>query len=467
MLSKDSPVFHYFLYFLAFFCGFASLATEIIGPRLFASIFGNTTEIWAIIISITLIGISVGYFLGGRVAPARVPRVLPLILLANAVWLLLVAWLIWEMPAVIPSINYGIIFLTTFAAFFLPSLLFSMVSPMVVVLLTVSQRNVGNVYSLNTIGSVAGALSAAFYLIPFVGLTASLRIFAIILVLMSVVLLPLRRQAFGLTALALVLFVPQPSFKWESDLTLLAQVEGYYQTLRVYTDNETFIRLHLGPTFQSEMQLQTKEPVFGYAREMVDLVGNVRGKHVLIIGGAGHSQARLLENRGASVVEVEIDPRVVQVSDEFFGPIRGQVVVQDGRAYVENAPGSFDYIFVDAFDGSLSVPPQLTTQEFFKAAQDILAPNGRLLYNFIGIPSGERADAFQAFSTTMASVFPYTMVSETNGERLQNILFVASNEIMPDVSFYPAPTGGPILTDELNPIEIYLQKSRTSLLYMR
>lgn len=469
MFSKESPAFRYFLYFLVFFGGFANLATEIIGPRLFASLFGNTTEIWAIIISITLIGISVGYFLGGRVPPGRILTVLPLVLLFNAAWLLLIAWLIWELPAIVPDVGYGMVFLTTFAAFFVPAMLSSTVSPMVVALLSVTQRTVGNVYALGTVGSVVGALAAAFFLIPFVGLTMSLKIFAVILALLALVFLPLRRQAFGLAALALVVIAPQPSFRWESEsnLTLLTQVEGYYQTLRVYTDNQTFIRMHLGPTFQSEMDLQTKEPVFGYARDMVDLAGNVRGKRILIIGGAGHSQARLLENRGAEVVEVEIDPRVVQVSDEFFGPIRGQVVVQDGRAYVERAEGPFDLIFVDAFDGSLSVPPQLTTREFFESARDLLAPGGRLLYNFIGMPTGVGAHAFQAFSATMASVFPYTMVSDTSGTRVENILFVASNEIMPEIPFYPAPRDGQILTDELNPMEVFLQQSRTQLMYMR
>jgi len=65
-------------------------------PRLVASLFGSTTVIWAIIISVTLIGISVGYFLGGRVPQKRVLTVLPVILLLNAAWLLAISWLVWK-----------------------------------------------------------------------------------------------------------------------------------------------------------------------------------------------------------------------------------------------------------------------------------------------------------------------------------------------------------------------------------
>ncbi|MFW5691445.1 MAG: hypothetical protein ACOCXZ_02980, partial [Chloroflexota bacterium] len=59
------------IYALVFFGGFANLAAEIIGPRMFASLFGNTNIVWAVMISVTLVGLSVGYTIGGRVQQAR------------------------------------------------------------------------------------------------------------------------------------------------------------------------------------------------------------------------------------------------------------------------------------------------------------------------------------------------------------------------------------------------------------
>lgn len=50
-----------------FFSGFINLATEIIAPRMFALMFGPTTILWAIMISVTLIGLSIGYFIGGQI----------------------------------------------------------------------------------------------------------------------------------------------------------------------------------------------------------------------------------------------------------------------------------------------------------------------------------------------------------------------------------------------------------------
>jgi spermidine synthase len=143
--------------------------------------------------------------------------------------------------------------------------------------------------------------------------------------------------------------------------------------------------MRLGPTYETAFNRVTGEPGFGYAREMIALAGDVRGKRVLIIGGAGHSQAHALELRGAVVTEAEIDPLVVEASDAHFGPIEGTVVVGDGRAVVQRAaPESFDAVLIDAYNGPASVPAQLTTVEFFAAVRRALAADGRMLLNFIG-----------------------------------------------------------------------------------
>jgi spermidine synthase len=474
-MSSNSTVNKVLIYSLVFFAGFANLATEIIGPRLIASLFGSTTITWAIIISVTLIGISVGYFLGGRVARERVLMFLPGILILNAIWLLAISWLIWEISVRVAGFGYLAIAGIAILAFFLPAVLFSMVSPLAISLRTAEHpagsvtREVGNIYAVGTLGSVIGALMAAFILIPRVGLSNSLKLFAIGAVLFAILLLSPKTRLLGLAALILAILFPFPNYRWGEDFNsvLLAQREGYYQTIRVYTDNSTYVRMDLGPTFQTRMSLTDGEPLLGYAVEMVKAAGDVRGKRVLIIGGAGHTQARALEKRGASVVEVEIDPFVIQMSDRYFGTIHGQVIALDGRTYLETSPGgSFDFIFIDAFDGLASIPVQLTTREFFESVSKALKPKGRLIYNFIGIPAGARSNSFHALSATMASVFLDTRASLVAGEDLSNVILMASQARMVDVDYPQAPKDGTVLSDDLNPVEIYFEQAR-SVLYTR
>lgn len=467
--------FRLFIYALVFFAGFANLATEIIGPRLVASLFGSTTIIWAIIISVTLVGISIGYFIGGRVPHASILRVLPIILIGNAIWLLLISWLIWRLPPDFTAVSYLAIGLTALVAFLPPALLFSMVSPLAIGLMSLNRpaqaitRDVGNIYALGTLGSVLGALVAAFWLIPWVGLTASLRLFSLAAVLFAIFLLNPRLRWLGLVLLVAAWFAPAPHLRLPhtENAVLLAEREGYYQTIRVYRDDFA-ISMDLGPTFQTAMRLSDGEPLYDYAADMIALAGEVRGKEILIIGGAGHTQARALERRGAKVTEVEIDPFVVELSDRYFGPMAGEVVINDGRAYLEaNSQQRFDVIFVDAFDGLASAPVQLTTREFFLAAQRALKPHGRLIYNFIGVPEGERSNSFRALAATMASVFPEVRASKVRGHHLTNILLVAAQQSLSDLPYPLAPRQGVILTDDLNPIEIFYEQARAGEYFLR
>jgi spermidine synthase len=466
------------LYLLVFFSGFANLATEIIGPRLFASMFGNTTDVWAVMISVTLVGLSVGYSLGGRIRRDYARTMLPPILLINAGWLLVVAWLVWEIPASIitpgVSADASVLLMTASAAFFVPSVAFGVLSPVAITLLkpdnAENSETTGNIYAVGTIGSVAGALASAFFLIPYIGLSTSLQIFAIGLVLFAVYFWQDRRRyALGVAGVAIALILPQPDFVWQEDdgLDLLAQREGYYQTVRVY-GNESFVQMHLGPTFHSRMDLDTREPSFSYAQTIIDLIdADLTGQTALVIGGAGHSITRELESRGASVTEVEIDPVVVDLSDEYFGAIEGDVVIADGRVYIEAAaPNTYDLIVVDAFDGAATVPPQLTTVEFFQAVEAVLKPTGQMLYNFVGTPAGDRDRAYTAISATLHQAFPAVGARSSRtgvnltGTDSQNIIFVAAAAALDDDRLGTPPQDGTILTDDLNPMEIYMAESR-------
>src|SRR6185436_8373067 len=68
--------------------GAVLMALEIAGSRVLAPHFGNSTFVWGSLISVFLIALATGYFLGGRLAD-RMPsqRLLNIICMVVAAWI--------------------------------------------------------------------------------------------------------------------------------------------------------------------------------------------------------------------------------------------------------------------------------------------------------------------------------------------------------------------------------------------
>ena len=56
------------LYVLVFTSGFTIMMVEITAPRILGPFFGSSTHVWTAVIGVVLAGLSVGYYVGGRLA---------------------------------------------------------------------------------------------------------------------------------------------------------------------------------------------------------------------------------------------------------------------------------------------------------------------------------------------------------------------------------------------------------------
>jgi spermidine synthase len=83
---------------------------------------------------------------------------------------------------------------------------------------------------------------------------------------------------------------------------------------------------------------------------------------------------------GLNVSAVEIDPVVHQFAEDYFGlpRLRGTIMHEDGRKFIEQKRQQWDFIIHDVFSGGL-VPEHLFTSEMWVSVKEKLKPGGILV----------------------------------------------------------------------------------------
>lgn len=162
------------LYTTSIICGFCLMALEILASRLVQPVFGSSVDVWAAIISVFILSLSIGYVIGGRLADrTRTNLALGWMVLISGMFFVLMT--IYglrfneALPESIQTARYGSL-LSSMVLFLPPSLLLGCVSPMLVKLVFVSAervgRTTGTLYAVGSIGNVFGILVANYIFLP-------------------------------------------------------------------------------------------------------------------------------------------------------------------------------------------------------------------------------------------------------------------------------------------------------------
>src|SRR5918997_1470655 len=344
---------------LVFVVGAGSLGAEIAAVRLLAPYFGASTIVWANTIGIVLVALSIGYWLGGRLAD-RHPHMRGLCLLALAA-----AALLAIVPfAADPLLDLGVEALDSISAgafigsllgvlvlVAVPVMLLGAVSPYAIRLAVSTVEEAGTVagrlYALSTAGSLVGTLLSALLLIPLVGTRRTFLIFALAIALVAVWgLRPVRRYALAPAAIAVLIALPVGTLKAKTDDGRVIYAAG--TTSRAY---EEF-----------------------FPRTRVD--------------------------------GVEIDSELSEIGRRYFdmNNPRLHLYHEDARPFLRRIDAKYDVISVDAYRQPY-IPFYLTTVEFFETAREKLAPGGVVIVN-VGHPEGQ-SELERVLTASVREVFPH------------------------------------------------------------
>lgn len=196
-----------------FVIGFALMGFEMLGSRYLNPYFGSGITTWACLISVVLFAMMLGYFAGGYAVDAW-PGVglLALCVAAAAACLLIVPPTVDAMlQAILQTLGDGFagVLTASLALSLLPVAFLSACSPFVVRLLLVNLesggKTAGLVYSVSTLGNVAGTLATTYLLIPSMGVRTITTTFgAALAALAAIVFLARGQLAKGVRTAAVV-----------------------------------------------------------------------------------------------------------------------------------------------------------------------------------------------------------------------------------------------------------------------
>lgn len=401
----------------AFVSGFVTMALQMLLGRTFIPYFGGTIYTWGALISVFLIGMTAGFFMGGKLAD-KVPsaRLLAGFFLLSSV--LVIAVPVYGETAInlildeITDSRYGAIAASLLFAC-LPAGLLAAVSPFCVRLLLDRRDHSGTISGrlsgLSTTGSIVGTLGTSFFLIPTVGTKAIFGGLAVLAAAMGVLFLFVgtangRTSRHRRTAALLVsLFVgsallatgepataDNPSLLMRKD-GLLEKVESEYNTIFVEKRGSlVFMAFGYRANRYTESVIDLLRPAelpVIYTRYMSTAVLYHTGpiKRIALVGlGGGRTISYLIDHLADAQADVaELDPAVIKLAKEYFGvdsTDRLHIHARDGRVFLMRSKERYDLVLLDAYRGPF-VPFHLTTQEFYQLVKARLAPGGVVAQN--------------------------------------------------------------------------------------
>ena len=404
---------------------------ELVAGRIIAPSVGVSLYTWTSVIGVILAGISLGNYIGGRLADRWAsPRLLGWVFFLAGLTALgvlavdqlspmdYVEWpLILEILALIAAL------------FFIPCTILGTVSPIVVKLamhdLARAGRTVGQIYAFGSVGSIVGTFLTGFWLISQFGTYMIVLGVAILLLLLGLFFLLGRRWWGAVLVLPLLI----GGALWAGQLGWLegpCLYETNYFCIKVKEedkDGEPVRTLILDRLVHSYTSLNDPTKlVYGYEKTYAELTAYQAERHAaprtLFIGGGGYTFPKYMEVRYPdSILDViEIDPGVTEVAYERLGLSRDTRIAsynEDARMFLHREPAErYDLIMGDAFN-DFSVPYHLTTQGFNERVHAWLEPDGLYMVNII---DGAYGHFLGAYVHTLRQTFAHVYVAPTNTE---------------------------------------------------
>ncbi len=433
--------------------GFTSLSYEILWTRAFSLTFYSTVYLFSNILTVFLLGIGIGSLVFTRfINPSSPPfnkggqgeidlvRVFGIIeFLIGMCALLSIIFFQW-LPFGINNIsllfdemtwqkNILITFIINLFVMFIPTLLMGLTFPLIGRLYTdnlnLLGRKIGDVYSINTIGSIIGSFMSGFILIPFLGVQKGILFVSFVNLIIGIIIIfksPAGVSGLkwpGLASAVIILAVfgkiatagINMGVGYSVNGNIIFSKEDVSGTVKVIEDETTRFRTLMVNNYS----LATSGDVavrFGH----IPLLLHNKPEDVLVISlGSGITVGAVGWHPVKNIECVEIVPSVRDAAELFekenhniLKDPRLRLTIWDGRNYVLMTKNRYDVIISDLFQPDSAGTGNLYSKEHYQNCRDRLK-NGGLMAQWLPLYQLSTED-LKVIMATFSRVFPHVTV---------------------------------------------------------
>ena len=442
-----------------FIAGAGALSLEVVWTRTLTPVLGSTVYAFSVMLAAFLLGVALGSMVMAKLIK-RIKRPVIFLVLIESLIGLLVLITIPVFPGLslvflrffkwsggrfylLQMFKFGVSFLVMLGPCFLMGMAFPLVNGLAARQLKSLGKTVGEIYLVNTMGSVLGAVGAGFWLIPRLGMQKSLVMSAAMYCLVAlIVVMKMLKSRLLVKGLVFIVCVTLVMIGWwmprwnvrvlnsgayvyanhylenDPDLDQLDEVvfykEGELATVMVTKAKAGHLSLKIdGKTDAGTGEDMNTQLILGHLPMLV----HQKPEDVLVIGlGSGVSLGAVEQHDWLKTVEaVEIESAVVEAAEYFteandnaLKDPRLKLIMADGRNYSLMTDKRYDVITAEPSNPWMTGNANLFTKEQFEIYKGRLKPGGVMLqwahtYDLTG-------DSFKTILATFQQVFPHTTV---------------------------------------------------------
>lgn len=387
--------------------GAATFTYEVLWTRLLAHVVGGSIHAFATMLAAFLTGIALGGGLAGPLSRSR-PRAAGAFIGAQVAIAGISLAIFLFLDELLPA-GRGLAVNIALATGVLvpPAVCIGATFPLAVRILTpderLAARCTARVYAWNTVGAIAGALAAGFFLIPGLGFEGTLHVAVctnLLLALAAAVLVARRtlalQAALGALFLAVVFFVQPPRPLAVMRASYVSSEEGasgrdlYFgvgrsSTVRL-TELPTGYQLRNNGLPEAQIFARGAPATFHAWNWLAALPAIARpdSRSMLVVGLGGGVAIEHLPPSLEEVHVVELEEKVIE-ANRLIGPTRArdplvdprvQVIVNDARNALRLTGQRYDIIVSQPSQPWTAGASHLFTGEFARLAHERLAPGG-------------------------------------------------------------------------------------------